>query len=254
MQTSLTHDFFSYARAEDGNPRELDIRCALLVIIKVMKGFWDSDARLVRAILAEDTAAWQKFILQYSNFIYGAIVKYSTDYDEKMTVYLHVLEKLREDRFRRLRQFAFKSKLSTWLTVVSRRLALDFLRGKYGRDFGLKKVRVVSIDGEPDYTKILADTTTPETEMAAAERRQHRRRLEGDLRLALDRLDDRERLAVQMVYFQGIRIKEVGRLLQLPAAYKFIARTLKKIRAEMELASRLDRAEIRDVLEGEAHE
>jgi hypothetical protein len=46
----------------------------------------------------------------------------------------------------------------------------------------------------------------------------------------------------------------VGRLLQLPAAYKFVARSLKKIRVEMETASRLNRAEVRDVLEGEAHE
>ncbi len=113
--------------------------------------FWDSDARLVRAILAGDTAAWQKFILQYSNFIYRAIVRYTDDYDEKMAVYLHVLEKLREDRFERLRRFAFQAKLSTWLTVVARRLALDFLRARYGRDFSLKKIRVVSIDGEPDY-------------------------------------------------------------------------------------------------------
>jgi RNA polymerase sigma-70 factor (ECF subfamily) len=254
MQNTLANDFFACACAKKGNLRVLDMQSALLGIIGVMKRFLDSDARLVRAILADDKAAWQKFILQYSNFIYSAIVKYTDDYDEKMAVYLHVLEKLREDRFKRLRQFAFKAKLSTWLTVVSRRLAIDFLRGKYGRDFGLKKVRVVSIDGEPGYAKILAGTTTPETEMAADERRAHQRKLEDELRLALDRLDDRERLAVQMVYFQGMRIKEVGRLLRLPAAYKFVARSLKKIRAEIDLASRLSRAEIRDVLEGEAHE
>jgi len=42
-----------------------------------------------------------------------------------------------------------QAKLSTWLTVVSRRLALDFLRAKYGRDFRLKKIRVVSYDAPP---------------------------------------------------------------------------------------------------------
>ncbi len=107
----------------------------------------------MRAILAGDTAAWQKFILQYSNFIYSAIVKYTDDYDEKMAVYLHVLEKLRQDRFERLRRFAFQAKLSTWLTVVARRLAIDFLRARYGRDFELKKIRVVSIDDETGYAK-----------------------------------------------------------------------------------------------------
>ena len=234
--------------------RELDSGDIRLGIIGVMKRLGNNDARMLRAICAGDTAAWQKFILQYSNFIYGAIVKYTDDYDEKMAVYLHILEKLREDRHERLRQFAFKSKLSTWLTVVSRRLALDFLRSRYGRDFSLKKIRVVSIDAEPGTMRMLAETMDPEKELAAAERQEWRERLERGLRLAMDKLDDRERLAVQMIYFQGMRIREVGRLLGLPASYKFVARTLKKIRAEMERSPRFSRAEIADTLEGDAHE
>jgi len=234
--------------------RKLDRGCRQLGIIGVMKRFGNGDSRMLQAICAGDTAAWQKFILQYSNFIYGAIVKYTDDYDEKMAVYLHILEKLRENRHERLRCFAFRSKLSTWLTVVSRRLALDFLRGRYGRDFSLKKIRVVSIDAEPEYMKMLAETMDPEKELAAAERQEWRRRLEHGLRLAMDKLDDRERLAVQMIYFRGMRIREVGRLLGLPAAYKFVARALKKIRAEMESSPRFSRAEITDALEGETHE
>ncbi len=234
--------------------RLLDIQDRKMGIIGSMKAFWDNDARLVRDILTGDIAAWQKFILQYSNFIYRAIVQYTDDYDEKMAVYLHVLEKLRADRFERLRRFAFRAKLSTWLTAVARRLAIDYLRSCHGRDFSLKKIRVVSIDGEPDYTKILADMKTPETEMAAGEKREQRRRLENGLRTALDGLEDRERLAVQLVYFQGLRINEAGRLLKLPAAYKFLARVLKKLRAEMEREPLFNRAGMEDALEGEAHD
>lgn len=254
MQIVFAGIFFVQRGTEMGNFQKLDSQRALLVIIGVMKGFFDSDARLLQAILAGDTGAWQKFILQYSNFIYRAIIKYTDDYDEKMAVYLHVLEKLRENHFERLRGFAFKAKLSTWLTVVARRLALDFLRGRYGRDFALKKIRVVSIDGEPGYLKLLSDMATPETEMAALERQERRQLLESDLRLAMDKLGDQERLAVQLIYFQGVKIKEAGKLLKLPSAYKFVARTLKKIGAEMEHASRFSRAEIADVLQGEAHE
>jgi RNA polymerase sigma factor (sigma-70 family) len=254
MQAIIAGKFYVGRGQWAGMLRQLDILRAIAGIILVMKVLGDSDARLVRAILANDTVAWQNFILQYSNFIYRAIIQYTDDYDEKMTVFLHVLEKLQEDRFARLRHFAFKAKLSTWLTVVARRLALDFLRAKYGRDFGLKKIRVVSIDGEPDYTRILADLATPETALVAAERQEQRHHLEEGLSRALDVLDDRERLAVQLVYFQGMRINEVGRLLTLPAAYKFLARTLKKIRAEMEGARRFCPDEIADALEGEAHE
>jgi RNA polymerase sigma factor (sigma-70 family) len=254
MQTIFAKIYLVQRASELRNRQKLDIRLVLLVIIGVMKGFGGSDARLLRDILAGDTGAWQKFILQYSNFIYRAIIQYTDDYDEKMAVYLHVLEKLRENGFERLRAFAFRAKLSTWLTVVARRLALDFLRSRYGRDFGLKKIRVVSIDGEPGYLKLLGDMATPETELAARERRERRQLLERDLRLAMEKLGDRERLAVQLVYFQGVKIKEVGQLLQIPSAYKFVARTLKKIRAEMDQASRFSCAEIADVFQGEAHE
>jgi RNA polymerase sigma factor (sigma-70 family) len=234
--------------------RQLDKQRALLGIIGVMNLFRDSDERLVRAILAGDTAAWQKFILQYSGFIYGAIVKYTDDYDEKMAVYLHVLEKLRQDRFERLRRFAFQARLSTWLTVVARRLAIDFLRARYGRDFELKKIRVVSIDDESGYAKLLADAATPETVLAADEKNEQRRLLEQGLQQALEKLDDRERLAVQLVYLQGMKINEAGRLLRLPAAYKFLGRALKKIRVEMECAQQLSRIDIPGALEGEADE
>lgn len=234
--------------------RQLDRWRELLGIIVVMKLFPDSDERLVRAILAGDTSAWQKFILQYSNFIYRAIIKYTDDYDEKMAVYLHVLEKLRQDRFERLRRFAFQAKLSTWLTVVARRLAIDFLRARYGRDFELKKIRVVSIDDEAGYAKLLADARTPETVLAGNEKQEQRLVLQESLRCAMEKLDDRERLAVQLVYLQGMKINEAGRLLKLPAAYKFLNRTLKKIRAEMESAQRLSRVDIAGALEGEADE
>ncbi len=254
METVLFVHPFIPASAGWLKTRPLDFERAIPAIIAFMRVFGDSEARLVRAILAGDTAAWQKFILEYSGFIYYAIIKYTDDYDEKMAVYLHVLEKLREDRFQRLRRFAFQAKLSTWLTVVARRLAIDFLRARYGRDFELKKIRVVSIDDESGYAKLLADARTPETVLAANEKQEQRRYLQEGLLQALEKLDDRERLAVQLVYFQGMRINEAGRVLRLPSAYKYLARVLKKIRVELEGAQQLSRDEIAEALQGEANE
>lgn len=254
MQLAYLTSLDTFQEAGARFVRQLDRQHGILGIIGIMKLFRDSDERLVTAVLAGDTAAWQKFILEYSSFIYGAIVRYTDDHDEKMAVYLHVLEKLHQDRFERLRRFSFQSKLSTWLTVVARRLAIDFLRARYGREFELKKVRVLSIDDAGGYGRLLADAATPETALAASERQQQRQQLEAGLQRALDKLDDRERLAVQLVYLQGMKINEAGRLLRLPAAYKFLARTLKKIRAEMEGAQCLSRVDITGALEGEADE
>ncbi len=254
MQTILASTLFIRCDRGRINARKLDNDPVLLVIIGFMNGFLDSEARLLKAILGGDVAAWQAFILKYSNFIYRATIKYTDDYDEKMAVYLHILEKLHENRFERLRRFAFQAKLSTWLTVVSRRLALDFLRSRYGRDFRLKKIHVVSIDAEPGYLKLLADRTTPEKEMAANEQQEQREQLESDLQLAMGALSDQERMAMQLVYFQGLKIKEVGKLLKLPSAYKFLGHALQKVQAEMKKRTRFSKAQVRDALEGEVHE
>jgi len=233
---------------------ELDNFGDLLVIQQMMKGFFSNDSDLLKSVIAGDVDGWQKFVLTYANFIYRAIGKYCDDYDEKMAVFLHVLEKLREDRFSRLSHFEGKAKLSTWLTVVARRLALDFLRAKYGRDFRLKKIRVVSYDAVPAFLKHLADTVTPEREMAGVEKRQAREKLEQELQGALQSLSTQENLAIQLVYFKGIKIKDAGKLLEVRSIYKFIARALEKIRVKMESQPRFRRADVSVALGEETHD
>jgi RNA polymerase sigma factor (sigma-70 family) len=233
---------------------ELDNFGALLLIQQMMKGLFNNEADLLKTVIAGDVASWQKFILKYANFIYRAINKYCDDYDEKMAVFLHILEKLREDRFSRLSRFEGNAKLSTWLTVVARRLAIDFLRAKYGRDFSLKKIRVVSYDAVPSFLKHLADSHTPEHEMAGAEQRQGREKLEQALQQALQSLSVQENLAIRLVYFKGLKIKEAGKLLQVRAIYKFIARALEKIKCEMESKPQFCRSDVSAALEEETHE
>jgi len=233
---------------------ELDNFSALLVIRQVMERVFTDDLDLLRSVIAGDVANWQKFVLKYANFIYRATGKYCEDYDEKMAVFLHILEKLREERFSRLSRFEGKAKLSTWLTVVSRRLALDFLRAKYGRDFRLKKIRVISYDAVPAFLKHLVDSGNPEQEMAGAEQRRARDKLTQALRLALQGLSAQERLAIQLVYFKGLKIKEAGSLLKVPSIYKFIARALEKIKIQMESQAQFSRSDVSAALREEIHD
>jgi RNA polymerase sigma factor (sigma-70 family) len=233
---------------------ELDNFDYLLLIQQLMKGFFDNDADLLKTVIAGDVAAWQKFVLKYSDAIYRATGKYCDDYDEKMAVYLHILEKLRENNFSKLNRFEGKAKLSTWLTVVSRRLAIDFLRAKYGRDFSLKKIRVVSYDAVPSFLKHLADTATPEQAMAGAEQQHAREKLDRAVQRALQNLSAQESLAIQMIYFKGLKIKEAGKLIRVGSIYKFVARALEKIRCEMESTPQFRRSDVSSALGEETHE
>jgi len=233
---------------------ELDNSRALLLLRQLMMALIRDDADLLQSVIAGDVASWRKFVLKYADFIFGAISKYCDDYDERMAVFLHILEKLREDRFSRLDRFEGKAKLSTWLTVVSRRLAIDFLRAKYGRDFRLKKIRVVSYDAVPAFLKQLADSATPENEMAAGEQRQARENLEQGLRQAMRNLSVQESLAIRMVYFKGMKMNEAGKLLQVRPIYKFITRALEKLKDEMESRPQFRRVDVTAAFGEEIHE
>ena len=88
------------------------------------------DLRLARRIVAGSEEAWHDFILRYSGLIYSVVRRYVFDDDDMRTVYVDVLERLYRGT---LKTFEGRSALSTWLVLVSRTTALDFLRKRFGR-------------------------------------------------------------------------------------------------------------------------
>src|SRR5258705_6340095 len=80
-------------------------------------------------------AAWEAFLTTHSRLLVHTARSLNHDHDAAMDGYAYVLEALRENDCRRLRAYSAdgRSKFSTWLVVVARRLCLDFHRHRYGR-------------------------------------------------------------------------------------------------------------------------
>lgn len=82
-------------------------------------------------------AAWDLFLTRYRRLIFAAIRHYARDYDDVMDVFARVCEALREDDFRRLRQYieqpTHRARFSTWLVTVVRHLTVDWFRQRDGR-------------------------------------------------------------------------------------------------------------------------
>jgi DNA-directed RNA polymerase specialized sigma24 family protein len=82
-------------------------------------------------------AAWDLFVDRYRRLVIAAIRHYAQDYDDVMDVFARVCEALREDDFRRLRQYAaepvHQARFSTWLVTVVRHLTVDWFRHRDGR-------------------------------------------------------------------------------------------------------------------------
>jgi RNA polymerase sigma factor (sigma-70 family) len=91
--------------------------------------------RLLRTDRAEGEQAWADFLSVHSRLLLHACRQLSRDPEAAMDAYAHILESLHADDCRRLRAYVpnGRSRFTTWLVVVARRLFLDWQRHRYGR-------------------------------------------------------------------------------------------------------------------------
>lgn len=119
------------------------------------------------APIGQREAAWSAFVEEHTRLLLHVARTVDGRNDGGMDAFAFVLGKLREDEFRRLRTWRNdgRSRLSTWLVVVARRLCLDFVRHRDGRtpavpDPGVQVVgtlarralagRIANDGGDPD--------------------------------------------------------------------------------------------------------
>ena len=84
---------------------------------------------------AAGEAAWTRLVQSYTPLLLHAVRSVAPQADAAMDAYAYVLERLRENGFKRLRAFATagRSSFGTWLVVIARRLCIDRHRQVYGR-------------------------------------------------------------------------------------------------------------------------
>jgi RNA polymerase sigma factor (sigma-70 family) len=93
------------------------------------------------AILArvrrEGAGAWEEFLEGFAGVLFRVVALFADSYDERMDFFLYICDRLREDDMRRVRAFQRREeapcRFSTYLTVVAKNMAVDFLRSKEGR-------------------------------------------------------------------------------------------------------------------------
>ena len=107
------------------------------------------------------------------------------------------------DGCRRLRGFQMKSALSTWLTVLSSRKALDYIRTEMRKG----TLRTVHLDGED--RDLVKELQAPETE----------ERFSLDevfgLHEAMEKLPEEDRLILKMYYLDGLSYRSIATTLRV---------------------------------------
>ncbi len=192
----------------------------------------DAERDLVRRCSRGDPEAWRFMIRQYGALVAHAArttlqrVLKSVDGNQVDEAAQSVWAALCEDGCRRLKSFAGQSALSTWLTVLSTRRTLDFIRTEM-RKGSLKHVKLESEDA--DLMQELKDPAAASDEIT----REDFDQLHG----ALERLPAEDRLILKLYYLDGLSYRTIASTLRVApntvSSYLFRAREkLKALLAE----------------------
>jgi len=166
------------------------------------------------------------------------------DYDATMDAYAYVVDQLRRDDFQRLRAYVSdeRSKFTTWLVVVARRLCLDHLRERYERptDAGprgrashvVRRQLVNLLAEELDASSLRAHATAdnPDAQLRADE-------LSRALTAALGALEPRDRLLLKLRFEDGLPAREIGRIMGFATPFH-VYRRLKAVLGRLRVALR----------------
>ena len=200
-------------------------------------------SELSRLLATTDETArpevWEAFVQKHSRLLMHVSSSLGDGYDATMDRYARVLEQLRSDDFRRLREYAARpqAKFTTWLVVVAQRICMDYHRGRYGRQritgtpnaaqkeeltTRRRLADLVAVDLDLDALK---DSTQPD----AVSRIQQAELLEA-LGNAVGGLPNRDRLLLTLRFEDGAPVREIEETMGFPSEFH-VYRQLKKVLA-----------------------
>jgi RNA polymerase sigma factor (sigma-70 family) len=192
---------------------------------------------LLEASGAAREEAWTRFVARFSPLLLHTARTVAREQDRAMDAYAHLLEQLRQDDGRRLKQYLEDSgaQFTTWLVIVARRLCIDFLRQRYGRapttasgiaDHATRR-RLEDLVGVE-----IGDMATLAEPGAGPEEQLRRRDLDVALQTCLAQLAPSHRLLLAMRFQDGLSVREIAKLLRYPTPFH-VYRTLNSLIAKL---------------------
>lgn len=188
-----------------------------------------TDSELIKRCLSDgDRAAWEAFVRRYSRLIWNYIRKtfhsYSFQYTEEDVedIYSTLFLSLVEDDFKKLRQFRGENScaVSTWLTVVTVRLTIDYMR----KD---KRHHILKSDHEDrDIWESIPDTKYRPDKLIEEKQKSE------SLKISMAALSTRDEMIYNLLYNKGFSPEETAETLGLSvsAVYSRKHRIIEKIK------------------------
>ncbi len=168
------------------------------------------DMQLVARLVTREPSAWREFLQQYERLIYSRVLSAYHELgreprpDVVEDCCAEVLSALFQNDLKALRQFQGRSRLSTWLAVMSRRVAINVIVRKLRESDGQKS------DSQFDLNAVAAPSAKTS--------------LSGELdcnevvmRQCLQKLSSRDQRVLHCIFDQGMSYEQTARSLGISA-------------------------------------
>ena len=172
--------------------------------------------------------AWASLVAKHSRLLLNVARGVAAEHDGVMDGYAYVLERLREDDYRRLRGYAAdgRSAFATWLVVVARRLCVDHYRARYGRAPRGQGDVAGAHEGRSARRKLFDlaasavdlsaiaddDAATPDAALRATQ-------LDDALAAAIASLPPADQLLLKLRFDDGLPVSEIADTLKFPSIF-----------------------------------
>ena len=183
---------------------------------------------LLERCLKQDKKAWDVFVDRYHRIISHAIVhtlrKYSfgTEHQVIDDLFHTVFLSLIEHNYKKLREFQWKCKLSSWLHIISVRTTIDFLR---------KQTDILSLNGETNEELSLKEGLTngnpkPDEIVEMEEEKTIFNQIKTNLKT-------REQFFVELYYCRELSSPEVAKIMNITEnnVYQMKSRVREKLKS-----------------------
>jgi RNA polymerase sigma-70 factor (ECF subfamily) len=170
---------------------------------------WDDDLKLVQRLIGRDAGAWSEFVTDYQSLVFSRVLSVAREWRRHLDradvedLVADVFSQLVSNEFASLRGFQGRSSLSTWLTVITRRICWQRLSrreterpaSQHGSDFDLQTIAVKRDD-------VLGRLIRNEDE--------------SRLIAAMEHLNERHRELLRLFYVEELSYHEIGTRMGMP--------------------------------------